>query len=62
VSQLINSIKYKNNNNTNGFFLWGYLKNLGYPSCSLLDLRDKIKQNIQNILPKTLENVKNTWV
>jgi hypothetical protein len=44
------------------FFLWGYLKSLVYPSCSLPDLRDKIEQNIQNILPETLENVKNTWV
>jgi hypothetical protein len=44
------------------FFLWGYLKNLVYSSYSLLDLRDKIKQNIQNILSETLKNIKNPWV
>lgn len=44
------------------FFLWGYLKNLVYPSCSLPDLRHKIERNIQNILPETLDNVKNAWV
>jgi hypothetical protein len=44
------------------FFLWGYLKNLVYPSCSLPDLRDKIEQRIQNILPEILENVKSAWV
>jgi hypothetical protein len=40
------------------FFLSGYLKNLVYPSCSLPDLHNKIGQNIQNILPETLENFK----
>jgi hypothetical protein len=27
-----------------------------------MNLRDKIEQNIQNILPEALENFKNAWV
>jgi len=33
-----------------------------YPSCFMSDLRLSIEENTKNILPETLENVKDTWV
>jgi len=33
-----------------------------YSSCSLPDIRHRIEQNIQNILPEILKNIKNAFV